>query len=85
MLDFMLIFAAALAGFVHAPIGAVAAVATGLMAMSFYRHFRIYDRGMTMGLASHMRRTLLLSGWHALAAAAMAFGGGAIIRLVVGA
>lgn len=81
MLEFVLIFAAALSGFVHAPVWVVVVAASGLFAMSFWRHADVYERGMGLGFVSLMRETAWRSGMHGLAASAMAFGGGLVIRL----
>jgi hypothetical protein len=81
MLDFLIIFAAALAGFVHAPVAVVVVAAGGLFAMSYWRHADVYERGMTLGLTSILSRAALMSGWNAIAASGMAFVGGVVIRL----
>ena len=80
MLDFLIIFAAALSGFVHAPVWVVAVAAGGLFAMSYWRHADVYERGMGLGLVGLMQATAWRSGMHAVVACAAAFGGGAVIR-----
>jgi hypothetical protein len=82
MLEFLIIFAAALAGFAHAPVSVILIAAGGLFAMSYRRHSSIYDRGLSLGFASLMRATALRSTMHAVMACGMAFGGGVAIRVV---
>jgi len=82
MLDFLLIFGAALCGFVHAPLWVVLAASGGLFAMSYARHHRVYDRGLQLGMGGLMARAALSSGWNAVAASGMAFGGGMVVRLL---
>jgi len=84
MLDFMLIFAAALCGFVHAPVWVVVAAAGGLFAMSYARHHRVYERGMELGMGGLMRKVAWSSAMHASIASAVAFGGGIVVRAVSG-
>jgi hypothetical protein len=82
MLDFLLIFGAALCGFVHAPLLVVVAAAGGLFAMSYARHHRVYERGMELGLGRFMRGVAMQSGWNAVVASGAAFLGGEVIRLL---
>jgi hypothetical protein len=82
MLDFLLIFSAAIAGFFHAPVALVLAVTGGLLASSFARRFAFYDRGISQGSLALVRHAALLSGLNALVASAVAFGGGMAIRLL---
>jgi hypothetical protein len=84
MLDFLIIFAAALSGFVHAPVWVVVVAAGGLFAMSYWRHADIYERGLGLGLVGLMRSISLSSGLNAIVACATAFGGGILVRLVSG-
>jgi hypothetical protein len=81
MLDFLIIFAAALSGFVHAPVWVVVVAAGGLFAMSYWRHADIYERGLGLGLIGLMQATAWRSGMHGLVASGVAFGGGLVIRL----
>lgn len=80
MLEFVLIFAAALSGFVHAPVWVVVVAASGLFAMSFWRHADVYERGIELGLTKLMQVTAWQSGMHAIAANGFAFGAGLVLR-----
>ena len=82
MLDFLIIFAAALAGFVHAPLSIVVIAAGGLLAMSYWRHQPIYARGQEIGLTALMRFVAWRSATQAMTACACAYGGAVVIRLL---
>jgi hypothetical protein len=82
MLEFLIIFAVAVGGFFHVPIVVVAIAAAGLFAMSYWRYHAVYERGLGMGLNGLMLQTAVSSGWHAVIASGMAYGGGWFIWIV---
>ncbi len=84
MLEFLVILAAALAGFVHASPAAILIASGGLFAMSYRRYSKIYDRGMQLGLRTLFQAVALRSSLHALAACGLAFGAGFFMRAVAG-
>jgi hypothetical protein len=82
MLGFTIILASALAGFGGLGIWAIAACAIGLASLSYAEHYQLYRRGQELGLTEVLRSTTLRSFGNALMAAAGAYAGGLLLRLI---
>ena len=82
MLSLLAILTAAICGLVDVPAWSIACSGCALTSLSYARHHLLFRRAADLGMQSAIDSTLLSSLLNGLAASAMAYGCGVVLRFL---